>query len=71
MRLWAKRTDYIHPEKPLQPEEDAKACIKDLGFVINELADVFKHFEIRKGVLVPKGFETHEESATNERPDES
>ncbi len=54
IRLWHKRTDYVHPSGPLQPADDAKSCIEDLAFVINELADAFKFFDIRDGVLVPK-----------------
>lgn len=55
VRLWKKRIEYIHPKGPLRPEDDAKACIRDLAFVINELADAFKFYEIHEGMLVRKG----------------
>ena len=54
VRLRRKRNEYAHPEGALAMPRDAGTCIDDLAFVINELADVFKHYEIRKGVLVHK-----------------
>lgn len=53
-RLRTKRTEYVHPQGPLRPHEDAPSCVDDLATILQGTYSVFREYELREGCLVPK-----------------